>query len=588
MSDSATATKRQKKNWERVDTGGKSIEECIESMKDKVSFSCEMSGKKLCKCKHHTCFGCKHTTRTYKLGDVEVVEESGEHVCNDKTLEKRTRGLPKHVKEKTHAELLDKPNIKPKQLFEKIIIDETDKNLCTPMQVSTYLKGLNRNKVQSEAFYRNTVEGVKEWSKRHPSIENVDCTLDDDKILIAKLWVTPNKYQLVITTKNMLKLLSYGELVLCMDSAYKCLWNRWPVHIIGAMDKHHHFHPVGYMFCSNEDADSHTIFVQSLVNAYEKLFGSQPDVKCSLNDNCDAIFKAFSTVFPLVFMLNCFAHMIVRNLPKYACELHTFKIKEITDDLNKMGDLACKQDFERSLQLFREKYASEKDFLDAFEKEYLKEHKGHWNCAAVAPGTPRSNNGLEGYNRVFKHMVTDGEPMKAFDFLLSIETHIVATSRYVHDKCVHKIACYHTHMEENRKKDVRKMHMKAFNEEFYFAPIDDAIIVSAKKNRTNGCTTERVKSVHEHHLSSPEGENLNQFLDRCLSCWQLTRNADSPYGYDCSCPVYCLYSQCKHVIRYGVDQGIHEIPDGCDFRPLGRAGKRRRPKGSGDCCERCD
>ena len=46
-----------------------------------------MSGKKLHKCKHYTYFGCKHTTCTYKLGDTEVVEESGQHVCNDKTLE---------------------------------------------------------------------------------------------------------------------------------------------------------------------------------------------------------------------------------------------------------------------------------------------------------------------------------------------------------------------------------------------------------------------------------------------------------------------------------------------------------------------
>ena len=68
----------------------------------------------------------------------------------------------------------------------------------------------------------------------------------------------------------------------------------------------------------------------------------------------------------------------------------------------------------------------------------------------------------------------------------------------------------------------------------------------------------------------------------------VTRNEDSPYGYDCSGHVYCLCSQCTHVICHSVDQGIYEIPDGCDFRPLGRAGKRGRPKGSGNCYERYD
>ena len=185
-------------------------------------------------------------------------------------------------------------------------------------------------------------------------------------------------------------------------------------------------------------------------------------------------------------------------------------------------------------------------------------------------------------------MVTNVQPIRAFDFLFILETHITATSRYVHDKYVNKITYYHTRMDNNRKQHVRKMCNKAFHEEFYFTPIDDAIIVPAKKNRTNGCTTEKVKSVHDHCLSSPEGENLKQFLDRCLSCWQLTRNENSPHGHDCSCPVHCLHSRCKHVIRHSLDQGIHEIPDGCDFRPLGRAGKRGRPKGSGNCYERYD
>jgi len=43
-----------------------------------------------------------------------------------------------------------------------------------------------------------------------------------------------------------------------------------------------------------------------------------------------------------------------------------------------------------------------------------------------------------------------------------------------------------------------------------------------------------------------------------------------------------LYSQCKHVIRYSIEQGVHKIPNGLDFRPLGQAGKFRRPKGTGN------
>ena len=63
-------------------------------------------------------------------------------------------------------------------------------------------------------------------------------------------------------------------------------------------------------------------------------------MKLTLNDNCDAIFKTFSTVFSLAFMLNCFTYMVSRYLPKYAYKLNTFKIKEIEKDLIQIGDLA--------------------------------------------------------------------------------------------------------------------------------------------------------------------------------------------------------------------------------------------------------
>ena len=108
--------------------------------------------------------------------------------------------------------------------------------------------------------------------------------------------------------------------------------------------------------------------------------------------------------------------------------------------------------------------------------------------------------------------------MKAFDFPFSLETHIIVTFRCVHDEYAHKITYYHTHMDKNRKQYVRKMCNNAFHEEFYFTPIDDTIIVLAKKNRTNGCATEKVKYVHNHYLSSLEGENLKQFLNRFSSC----------------------------------------------------------------------
>ena len=103
---------------------------------------------------------------------------------------------------------------------------------------------------------------------------------------------------------------------------HNCIWNRWPFHILGAIDKHHHFHPASYMFASNEDTDSCIYFLETLRNLYTKLFGNQPNTRYTINDNSNAIFKAFKTVFSLAFQMNCFVHIISRNLAKYTCKLN--------------------------------------------------------------------------------------------------------------------------------------------------------------------------------------------------------------------------------------------------------------------------
>ena len=127
------------------------------------------------------------------------------------------------------------------------------------------------------------------------------------------------------------------------------------------------------------------------------------------------------------------------------------------------------------------------------------------------------------------------------------------------------------------------MYKSVFQEEYYFTPIDDAVIVLAKKYRTNGCTAEWVRTIYQYYLCSPVDENLNKFLNCYLSCWQLIRNTGLPYGYDCSCYVYYLYTQCKHVIGYGIKKGIHIIPEGLDFGLLRCTGECGRLKGSGNC-----
>jgi hypothetical protein len=654
MSDSEPAAKRCRKNWIQVDTMGMSIEEYFKKSKYKWTKSSNMSGKQYYKCKLYHRFGCKHQVRTFMIENAEVLEECGNHICNDSANEIVKAGLPQRVKKEVIKILDDTPNTKPGKIFERIIFREQDKHAFKEKQIRNYVRSMNRQKNKKNKFYRETVEGVKKWVEKHrpkndaikslkmddaskgtakcdetcddlnemtakenmnnechehdainetdvittiaesclaecedkitknkDNCDDFDVPDDPNDLFVIKLNVSAEKCHVVFTTKNMLRMMAYPDLQVCLDSTFRCLWNRWPFHIMGRTDKHHHFHPVGYMFGSNEDADSYAIFLDSLNKAYFKIFGETPHAKCSMNDNADAIFKAVSEVYPESYMQNCYAHLVSRNIQKYTKKLtRSDKLDVIRKQLLRMGSLAYSVDFERAVTLFRNEYNnSEPDFMKAFDKEYLSEHKGHWSFSYLKPGTPRSNNGLEGYNGSFKERVLKGEPMNSYDFLSSLEEHIIVKSTFCHEKYVSKVSYYDVDMCSRRKDEVRKMYEKAFNETFYFTSIYDVIVVPSEKNRKNGITEEEdIKGLYEKYLATPQNESLDEFLRRCLSCWILTRNVESDFSFDCTCPTYCLYGMCKHVIRYSVDNGMFEIPDGLDFRPLKPAAKRGKPK----------
>ena len=65
----------------------------------------------------------------------------------------------------------------------------------------------------------------------------------------------------------------------------------------GVMDKHYHFIPIRFLFANKKDAEVCTYFLQSIRDYIVELFGIEPDVKFTLNDNDNAEFKAFNKVF---------------------------------------------------------------------------------------------------------------------------------------------------------------------------------------------------------------------------------------------------------------------------------------------------
>ena len=58
----------------------------------------------------------------------------------------------------------------------------------------------------------------------------------------------------------------------------------------------------------------------------------------------------------------------------------------------------------------------------------------------------------------------------------------------------------------------------------------------------------------------------------------INRDYGFEIGYNCSCPVFALYSICKHTIRLAHDRNELDLHPDLDFRSLGRQAKRGRSK----------
>ena len=91
-------------------------------------------------------------------------------------------------------------------------------------------------------------------------------------------------------------------------------------------------------------------------------------------------------------------------------------------------------------------------------------------------------------------MVLEGEVLKVHNFLVSLELHVEVTSYFINYKHVHKHAYYYKLMDNNKKSIVKNICRKAFNKEFYFAYVDDIIIILSKENRKNTYLEDNIKN----------------------------------------------------------------------------------------------
>jgi hypothetical protein len=183
---------------------------------------------------------------------------------------------------------------------------------------------------------------------------------------------------LVISSISLLQLLErshklYSTIIISLDGTYKLLWNGFPFLVLGLYDIVHQFHPVAFLFTSNEDTISYDFLLQTLRNEVYHLFGFSFYCNFSVSDNSDEIFSSVLKHFPECTMVNCYAHMCRNVSKKYL--LNKSRMDEIIKDIKEIQTLLFADEINFAIQLWEKKYSGETEFLTQFRESYLNGHK---------------------------------------------------------------------------------------------------------------------------------------------------------------------------------------------------------------------
>lgn len=125
-----------------------------------------------------------------------------------------------------------------------------------------------------------------------------------------------------------------------------------------------------------------------------------------MSDFAEPIANAVKKVFPDCRRGKCYYHL-TQNLVKRYKKTGYDDLKEY---INFLGSCMSSNQLKFSWDLIKKDVLKNKklkeiskDFVDYFEKEYMKQENMYWYIGALPEGYSNTNNMLEGHNRHLKH-----------------------------------------------------------------------------------------------------------------------------------------------------------------------------------------
>lgn len=243
------------------------------------------------------------------------------------------------------------------------------------------------------------MQELTKWLQDHSSVPD-----DDHESFVLCFEVNTEAdepyFRLIITTKYLLSLATHRKLSYA-DTTYKCIWQGFPVFMVGTTDFHKAYDAFGLAVCTYEKTEDFHFVFKGIKDGLLRIFGFEMVQTTLVADAAFAIINAFIEVFGQnAVIIMCWYHF------KAAMKEHLTLVKAtnreaILEDIEFLHLASSEEIFRYAVKAFIDKWEkSEPENLNYFQSEYIEKHP-NWYLGA-AEFTPCNNNALESSNRYLK------------------------------------------------------------------------------------------------------------------------------------------------------------------------------------------
>lgn len=386
---------------------------------------------------------------------------------------------------------------------------------------------------------------------------------------------TTPSFRIFFTTKRLLAHIVDSKNV-NSDGTYKCIWQGYPVLLVGCTDMQKVFYPTGLGITTQECEDDFAFLFNSLKLGVEKVSEKEFLPKVLIADSAAAISNAFSQIFQYeTIRVNCWAHCI-RAYEKKLCLIEDNNLKlSIGKDIEQLQLAKSNKEFEKASELWLKKWSNEscRKFVEYFTMEWLTKSSGWYE--GIAPLNPSTNNGLEATNKWIKDENTLRERLPVSQFLKCAEE-IVSNWSQERNPASCNFKNFSLTPSLNLPLMTNGYHFMKQNRVILLRKSGNTIFYYVNSTGFESVSDKCINSYVSYHKRF-NWATFNQYVKCVSSLWCITFDEENWRNSSCTCPYYLKNFLCKHVVGIAMRLKFCDIPTYVKNIQLGQKRKRGRP-----------